>query len=350
MPYSVSNDVDGFLRSADKAAARTAILAASTTHAASHLPGGSDAITGMVTSTGTPAVGDILWHGASGWVHQRAIDDQYDSAVMMWDGGTRYLYDGTGVLSVDFGDKVLYSQTIPSLNWTDGISVLDLGSNAALEASSAGRFLYDFGGFVALSFSDRNLLSNSGVTTLSWNDGVFAYDTTGTVVMEGTGDNRLLYDFSSTFSVDFGYRTLFNPDSNAVLNWTYDFLCAVYGPASNSLATLAALGTQTFAPASGTTVTPVSDAAKDLTLNLNHAATIATLTVALATWLNSVGDGARITIFARSAVTTLTVTAAGYTLIGTAATTLAAGTSIEYVKVGSSRTAPGTPGQLLRVR
>jgi hypothetical protein len=46
MPYNVSTDVDTFLRSANNAAARTAISAASTTHASTHAPGGSDPLVG----------------------------------------------------------------------------------------------------------------------------------------------------------------------------------------------------------------------------------------------------------------------------------------------------------------
>lgn len=48
MPYNVSTDVDTFLRSANNAAARTAISAASTTHASTHAPSGSDPLTGYV--------------------------------------------------------------------------------------------------------------------------------------------------------------------------------------------------------------------------------------------------------------------------------------------------------------
>jgi hypothetical protein len=162
---------------------------------------------------------------------------------------------------------------------------------------------------------------------------------------------RVLYDLGGAGSIDFdGRRLLPGNGPNANFTWYDDFPVRLDASAALTEAPVSSTGTQTVAPASGSTVTPATDATSVLTYNINIAAGIATLTVALKTWLDRAPDGARITIFARSAITTLTVTAVGYTVIGTAATTLAAGASIEYVKVGSSRSNAGTPGQLLRVR
>ena len=305
----------------------------------------------VLTINGSNAgqVGDVLWHGPSGWTHRRFIADQNQVLAIYWDSGSRLLYDSGAAVSVNFDTRTLVDGgNGVSVNWNDGIYVSDSNATQAFDCTSFNRQLYDLMGGIAVDFDGRYLASDSGNATVYWQSGIQVIDDAGNSGLTISSTARYLQDNMGGVAVDFHNRALINGTN--VLSWANIFATRERNASTIVSAPLAATGTQTVAPATGASVSPSSDAATILTYNINIAAGIAALTVALQTWLDSVPDGARITIFARSAITTLTVTATGYTFIGTAATTLAAGASIEYVKVGSSRTAIGTAGQLLRVR
>lgn len=89
-----------------------------------------------------------------------------------------------------------------------------------------------------------------------------------------------------------------------------------------------------YNPASGTTVS-ASPAGIDETVFINNSATLAALTFAFPFNTNSY-TGQILRIFARSAVTALTISSSGLTIYGTAPTTLAANGSASWQKVAAS--------------
>ena len=89
-----------------------------------------------------------------------------------------------------------------------------------------------------------------------------------------------------------------------------------------------------YTPAAGTTVS-ASPAGLDETVFLNHSATLATLTFAFPANANSY-TGQILRIFARSAVTALTVTSTGLTIYGAALTSLAANGTASWQKVSAT--------------
>jgi hypothetical protein len=89
-----------------------------------------------------------------------------------------------------------------------------------------------------------------------------------------------------------------------------------------------------YTPAAGATIT-ASPNGLDETVFLNHGSTIATMTFVFPSNANSV-TGQTLRIFARSIITTLTVTATGLTLRGAALTTLAASGTAAWQKVAAN--------------
>lgn len=284
---------------------------------------------------------------------------------VMTDGGPSTGGDGT--VFVTAGGYAQWSSTIADYS---GISVLewDVGLRRLYDAAGTPsvncdtRDLYDSVGGASISYNTRQLTDSFGNGSINY-------------------DNRSLYDFTSTPALDFGSRLLINDDASIAGNWasrqlygsnfdgngnTYPLIDWTLGFAkrvdpsvdgdnnpifTNQTAPLSACGTQRYVPASGATVTPSTDVATDLTVFIDTAATLASLTVHLKTFLDKAPDGARVTIFTRSAITALTVTAAGYTVYGNAVTTLAVGSSLEYVLRRSVRdTYVGVSPFLLRLR
>jgi len=89
-----------------------------------------------------------------------------------------------------------------------------------------------------------------------------------------------------------------------------------------------------YTPAAGATIT-ASPNGLDETVYLDHGSTIATMTFVFPSNANSV-TGQTLRIFARSIITTLTVTATGLTLRGAALTTLAASGTAAWQKVAAN--------------
>jgi hypothetical protein len=89
-----------------------------------------------------------------------------------------------------------------------------------------------------------------------------------------------------------------------------------------------------YTPSAGATVS-ASPAGLDETIFLNNSATLATLTFAFPTNANSY-TGQILRIFARSAVTALTVSSSGLTIYGAALTALAANGTAAWQKVSAS--------------
>jgi hypothetical protein len=89
-----------------------------------------------------------------------------------------------------------------------------------------------------------------------------------------------------------------------------------------------------YTPAAGATIT-ASPNGLDETVYLDHGSTIATMTFIFPSNANSV-TGQTLRIFARSIITTLTVTATGLTLRGAALTTLAASGTAAWQKVAAN--------------
>jgi hypothetical protein len=89
-----------------------------------------------------------------------------------------------------------------------------------------------------------------------------------------------------------------------------------------------------YTPAAGATIT-ASPNGLDETVYLDHGSTIATMTFVFPSNSNSV-TGQTLRIFARSIITTLTVTATGLTLRGAALTTLAASGTAAWQKVAAN--------------
>jgi hypothetical protein len=89
-----------------------------------------------------------------------------------------------------------------------------------------------------------------------------------------------------------------------------------------------------YTPAAGGTVT-ASPNGLDETVYLDHGSTIASMTFVFPSNSNSV-TGQTLRIFARSAVTALTVSSSGLTLRGTAVTALTANQCPEWQKVAAN--------------
>jgi hypothetical protein len=89
-----------------------------------------------------------------------------------------------------------------------------------------------------------------------------------------------------------------------------------------------------YTPAAGATIT-ASPNGLDETVYLDHGSLIATMTFVFPSNANSV-TGQTLRIFARSIITTLTVTATGLTLRGAALTTLAASGTAAWQKVAAN--------------
>jgi hypothetical protein len=89
-----------------------------------------------------------------------------------------------------------------------------------------------------------------------------------------------------------------------------------------------------YTPSSGATVS-ASPAGLDETVFLNNLATLATLTFAFPA-NNSSYTGQILRLFARSAVTALTISSSGLTIYGAALTTLAANGTASWQKVAAN--------------
>lgn len=272
--------------------------------------------------------GDILNAVGGYWTPQRQITDENSAPVMAWYGGARLLYDGTYFLSVDFGSRVLVAPgEFSVINWNTGISCVDINGNSVIEGTPSQRMLYDLQSQPSVDFNERLLYDSFGVLGLD-----FA--------------NRAATDETSTTLFSWAnVATVFTQDSTNRAPRLYN------STVPQVSAPLATVGCSGSAPASGATVTPLPDATNVYTYYLSHPTTIATLTLNLTNWAANVPDGASFTLFSRSAVTTLTLIATGFTIVGPALTSLAANQSVEFRKYGLDRDYSAGPGTtLLRVR
>ena len=237
--------------------------------------------------------------GYSGWSHCVSNDD---GMVMGWglSGGLSVFSTTYGGTSADFDRRTLENENEIVYDWSSNIIFEGQGVYIT-SADFKNRQLRDAGDNLALDWTARDAVAGEGqntLTLLSWNDTAGA--------------------------------TLFGGPANAAPG------APAYAPKLRNLAAsspqdmapLCAFTTQVFTLATGATATCAVTAGNDILIVLNHTATLAQLTVALPNMLNNLPGGsageARITLFARAAVTSLTLSYTGYTFVGAAIGSIAA--------------------------
>jgi hypothetical protein len=171
-------------------------------------------------------------------------------------------------------------------------------------------------------------------------------DEAGVEVLDWNGSNRELVSAGNRLLIDFQNSLFLRP---GVGMFDIKQLPAIYDQElSNPTSAIATIGSQTYSPVSGV-LTIISDSANILTVFIDNQNTINSLTIELGTYFTGVIDGASVTIFARSQITSLTINTTGHSFYGTAVSDLEAGKSIEFRKHSPDRLFSG-PGTVLRVR
>lgn len=171
---------------------------------------GNVTATGYIATSGTvystTLEGQNIQNGASQTVIQLQNLYLYDtSGVVSADWGNRQLFDSNHVLSINYS-------TTRSLYSAGGIQILDWNTNAL--KNTAGHLVMDWGSL--------ELFDNTSVQSMNWGTRVLC-DDNGVVAIGWSIYNRVLYDASSNESVAYQDRILYDGVGVTSIDWTNRF-------------------------------------------------------------------------------------------------------------------------------
>ncbi len=272
--------------------------------------------------------------------------DAGSGVIFDWDidrGLKVYSGDGTSNQSADFDLRVLYDH--------DGVAVADWNTYVLASVTE---------GLVTLNWDQRNLLSE-GIPTVDWanqllretgysqvclNWNLFELYDQEFAAVSANWNLRQLYDSSAGgLSVDWQARQLRADASTITADWFSRILYGAWTTQETSKTSGNVMSMANYAPTTTSgTYNPAAPA--NAGMSIYHVAStnalIAAMTLALhgtSSAIDSVPIGGVMSFTSRYGVTALTVTYGGYTFLGTAVATIAAGATIQWRKVGATTVA-----------